>query len=228
MHYINARDGIKSIRTAELLTLWTVILTALSAFLAPILGPAVLLPLIAALVLGVISIVLQLVGVSRAARDLNIFIEARTALIAGLILSVLAGVLQRVSVVSAILELLSSLCSLYAEIKILKGIIALSEIVRRPYIAEQGKRLIPFVLGVQLGSIVLTQIQDLLPEQDRISVPVFLLSLLVLGLGIAKVVRLLRYYSRSIEMLESLLFTPRRGESPVQPANTGSSWGYDL
>ena len=229
MKYPNALSGIRSIRTAEVLLIWVLVLTTLTALLALYdLALLVLLLGLAILVLVIVALVKQLIGVSRAARDLAVFASARTAIIVGLVLGVAAVILESLTVLHAVLDLASSLCSLIAEVLILKGVIALSGILGRGDMADRGQKLIRLVLIVDIASLAFELLEYLFPASPDNLAPHIAAVVLLLVLGLLRIILLLRYYADAIRMLNSSTGpAPAAGGDAGEPAPSGT-WGYEL
>ena len=229
MRFPHTLSGLRSIRSAELLNVWVIILTSaisLVALFAQLDSAALVLILlgIPMIVLGIVGLVKQLIGVSRAARDFRVFASARTAIIAAIVLSGISGLLSRTDVPTNLLDIASSACSLYASILILKGIIALCGALRRLDMAEQGQKLIRYVLTVGLLGLALEVFLAVLPETYEPHLLLLILTVLLLALGLLEAFLLLRYYKRAIDMLD--YYDPDPGDGMNAPASSPDApWG---
>lgn len=207
MRFPHTLSGLRSIRSAELLNVWVIILTSaislVALFAQPDSAAIVLLLLgIPMIVLSIVGLVKQLIGVSRAARDFRVFASARAAIIAALVLSGISGFMGKTDVPTNLLDIASTACSLYASILILKGIIALSGALRRLDMAEQGQKLIRYVLTVGLLGLALEVFLTVLPERYETHPLLFVPIVLLLVLSLLEAFLLLRYYKRAIDMLD--------------------------
>ena len=232
MRFPNALQGLKSIRVSEILSLWVLSLTTLISLTA-MFGQAdavylpVLLLWIPSLVLGIVALVKELIGVCQAARDHSSFASARTAIIFALVFSGISAFFSRLGSMEAIpgfLDLVASACILCASVLIIKGIIALAAALKRLDLAEQGAKLIRYVLAAGILGLALTLLLKVIPEKYLSTPLLLILTLLALVIGVVRSVLLLRYYKRSIEILDYV--DPAPGEGGEAPASSsGTPWG---
>ena len=163
--------------------------------------PLLLIIVLAALVLSITGIILELVGVSRAARDMDSFSSARTALIVGLVISVASGFFSQDSVLRSVMSLLNSVCSIFATMLILQATVDLAKVSQRPDVAERGQSMLRVVIGLMVAGLVLAVVQLIVPSSAQALNLV--LSLAGLALSLLQAFLLLRYYREVIEMLEA-------------------------
>lgn len=204
MRHPNALRGIRTIRTANRLHVWLAVIAFLVLLIglgAGSSGLGILLVLsLAGLVLSITAIIMELVGVSRAARDIELFRAAMIALIVGLIASILSAFFED-STVNTILDLVNALCSLVASIFILKGIIALAEIYERGDLVEEGHRLIWITVFVKVIGMISNVLSSVLPETA--SAPAIIIAVVVLLLGLIQLFLFLSCLKKVIAMLEA-------------------------
>lgn len=203
-YYSNAREGVKNIRSAWLVSIWLLVVTGLMALcgLARLAGFVLVLAL-ATLGLSIAGFVLELMGVNRAARDVEIFSSARTALIVGIVLSLICAFLPEGSVLRRLLELVGSVCSLIAAVCIIKGLIALARIYRRDDLIAAGQKLLRLVVILFIINTA-TDLLILLFFADDSNLLLPLLGTLIgLVLGIIRYVMTLRYLSSVLDMLSA-------------------------
>lgn len=203
-YYSNAREGVKNIRSAWLVSIWLLVVTGLMALcgLARLAGFVLVLAL-AALGLSIAGFVLELMGVNRAARDVEIFSSARTALIVGIVLSLICAFLPEGSVLRRLLELVGSVCSLIVAVCIIKGLIELARIYRRDDLIAAGQKLLRLVVILFIINTA-TDLLILLFFADDSNLLLPLLGTLIgLVLGIIRYVMTLRYLSSVLDMLSA-------------------------
>lgn len=205
MRFPNALEGMKKIRTSTILSLCLAVLAALIFFCSMTQSedvlPLLLIIVLAALVLSITAIILELVGVSRAARDMDSFSSARTALIVGLVISVVSGFFSQDSVLRSVMSLLNSVCSIFATMLILQATVDLAKVSQRPDVAERGQSMLRVVIGLMVAGLVLAVVQLIVPSSAQALNLV--LSLAGLALSLLQAFLLLRYYREVIEMLEA-------------------------
>ncbi len=220
MRFPNALEGMKKIRTSTILSLCLAVLAALTFFCSMTQSedvlPLLLIIVLAALVLSITAIILELVGISRAARDMNSFSSARTALIVGLVISVVSGFFSQDSVLRSVMSLLNSVCSIFATMLILQATVDLAKVSQRPDVAERGQSMLRVVIGLMVAGLVLAVVQLIVPSSAQALNLV--LSLAGLALSLLQAFLLLRYYREVIEMLEE--GSPEAGD---ESASAGSS-----
>lgn len=205
MRFPNALEGMKKIRTSTILSLCLAVLAALIFFCSMTQSedvlPLLLIIVLAALVLSITGIILELVGVSRAARDMDSFSSARTVLIVGLVISVVSGFFSQDSVLRSVMSLLNSVCSIFATMLILQATVDLAKVSQRPDVAERGQSMLRVVIGLMVAGLVLAVVQLIVPSSAQALNLV--LSLAGLALSLLQAFLLLRYYREVIEMLEA-------------------------
>lgn len=205
MRFPNALEGMKKIRTSTILSLCLAVLAALIFFCSMTQSedvlPLLLIIVLAALVLSITGIILELVGVSRAAQDMDSFSSARTALIVGLVISVVSGFFSQDSVLRSVMSLLNSVCSIFATMLILQATVDLANVSQRPDVAERGQSMLRVVIGLMVAGLVLAVVQLIVPSSAQALNLV--LSLAGLALSLLQAFLLLRYYREVIEMLEA-------------------------
>ena len=220
MRFPNALEGMKKIRTSTILSLCLAVLAALTFFCSMTQSedvlPLLLIIVLAALVLSITAIILELVGISRAARDMNSFSSARTALIVGLVISVVSGFFSQDSVLRSVMSLLNSVCSIFATMLILQATVDLANVSQRSDVAERGQSMLRVVIGLMVAGLVLAVVQLIVPSSAQALNLV--LSLARLALSLLQAFLLLRYYREVIEMLEE--GSPEAGD---ESASAGSS-----
>jgi hypothetical protein len=228
MKYPNALSGIRTIRTATILSVWLLVVTFL-VFLAALgtksggLGLLLFLGIVT-LALGVTVLIMELSGVSRAAKDMAVFGTARTALIIGLIVSVVSFFFDDNSAMETVLDTVSSVCSLVATVYILKGIIALAENCQRGDLVDEGQKLIKLILAVAIFGLVVKVINAVLPTSAGTLLLLILLAVAILVLGLAQLILFLGYLKKAIAMLE----TGDTTYGGTGGTSGSSKWGYDM
>lgn len=205
MRVPNALSGLKTLRAAALLAVCAVALTVVLTFIGLAVQTDSLLPaLLAFLLLGVsvAVFVIELVGVSRAARDQSTFADARTVIIIGIALSLLGGLLFRgEGIPGAIAELLVSACGLWVKVLVIKGILAFAELYRNEDLTSEGTRLIRVVVISEGFAMAVDLLKAVLPASTGVSAALLILTFLSLALLIWQLIRYLRCLKNAIELL---------------------------
>ena len=218
----NALNGVKKIYTAEILMLIAAILgivTAIAAItgvlaaeaasqlgssgLAGAAGGTLIgagLFAVAAAVLSLIGFIMNIVGVTRAARDEERFKSALTAIIIGIVCSVLSGFFQS-GWVSVVVSNVSEICEILATYFILSGIIHLAEQLGDREMASRGTALRKLILIIWVVSFVLGVISGVFALSEAMTVAGRVVGIIALIVSLVSYIMYLRLLSQARKML---------------------------
>ena len=210
MRFPNAYAGVKKIFTAEILGLIAVILLLVAAVMALVakggaeqgvdeavvvggIGAAALgLP---ALVLMVITFILNIVGLNAGAKDEPKFRTALTWVIIGIVASVVSGL--NVSWLQGACETLGNLANILITIYVVQAIVSLSEKKMDEGMKAKGKRLLTIILVVYALATIAQVLGDFVVTGKVGAI----LAVVALVLGIVQYVLYLSYLSKAKKML---------------------------
>lgn len=206
MRFQNALLGIQRIRKSMILSIWAAVAAA-AMLLVAVVGSLAVLPVLllslAALGLSLASLILELMGVSRAARDQERFRDAQALIIVGIVLAVIQVFIPQESIFYALLELVGSLLSLRVSLLIIQGIMELAELWGWGSLMDQGRRLRSIVLLTVLGSVLLSLLNNVSHFSAKSPTLAILIAVALLVLSIVELVLMLRYLADAITMLSS-------------------------
>ncbi|MBO4418525.1 MAG: hypothetical protein J5789_01675 [Oscillospiraceae bacterium] len=204
MRNLNALSGIGLIRKAEILSFSAAILAVL---MIPIAyggrrnAGILLLLLLTVAALAIAALVVELVGVSRAAKDASAFQTAKSAIIAGLVVAVIGALVPDENPLDLILELVSDACSLCATVYIMKGLISMARNYSRKDVAAAGQGLLRLLLitGVAaMGAEIL--IWSASSKPDSLFYLLFFCAV-ALVIGIIQFVLFMRYTKTIMDLI---------------------------
>ncbi|MBO4418524.1 MAG: hypothetical protein J5789_01670 [Oscillospiraceae bacterium] len=220
--YENALEGVKTLRMAVICSIWLLVVSTLLLFSALFEVPAFIIILgIAALVLCLAGLTLELVGVSKASRDMAVFGSAKTVLILGLVLGAVSAIFRESSVPRLLLNVVISIFSLWASVLIIQGLIAFAKFYSREDLTGDGQRLLRLVLILGGLGVLFELLDAFLPTSGVSQTLRIILSVIALVLGLCRHVMMLRYFSHVIAMLASA--------APQEYGNVGKSGsGWDI
>lgn len=217
MTFPNAAKGVKRIFTAEILALIAAICTVIAIILGIIMygaasanadGGAVLSFGGAALfatgagVLMIIAFIMQIVGISNAAKDEVSFKTAMICLIVGIVASLIGSIFSGSSVIYSITDLVSKLMSLFVTIFIISGIIKLADKLNDGAVSAKGSNLLKLITVIYALSLVANLIVLILGGYAA-SVVAGVIALVAVILSIVKYVLFLSYLNQAKKMLEA-------------------------
>ena len=187
MQYPEACAGVKKIYTAEILSLVATVLTV-----TVVLSPA-------AAVLFIISFVLKIVGINRAARDEEAFKNALIAVIVGIVASAIVALSKNDSFMHGLGSTLNNICNFLVSYLVCKGIVNLANRLGDEEIAARGQKVMKLLTTVWAIVIVIELISVILRGSTVLSV------ILTIASGICAIVAYVLYLkllSRARPMLE--------------------------
>ena len=170
MRYPNAFKGVSQIYKAELIAILAVICTGIGAILA-IFGVGVAdvgseavgagfaitggLFVMATAVLMIVSYILNIIGVSNAAKDESGFRSAMIAIIIGIVASIVAGIFSNKEVVCLLAQLVSKICDIMVFWFCIGGIRNLADKMNDRGIANKADSFTKLIIGIYVAGIVL-------------------------------------------------------------------------
>lgn len=206
MRFQNALLGIQRIRKSMIFSIWAAVAAAVLlpvAMVGSLAALPVLLLSLTVLGLSLASLILELMGVSRAARDQERFRDAQALIIVGIVLGVIQVFIPQESIFYALLELVGSLLSLRVSLLIIRGIMELAELWGWGSLMDQGRRLRSIVLLTVLGTVLLSLLNSVSHFSAKSPTLAILIAVAVLVLSIVELVLMLRYLADAITMLSS-------------------------
>lgn len=225
--YENALEGVKNLRTSVICSIWLLVVSSLVLLTTLAEVPFFLIILgIAVLVLGITALILELLGVSKAARDMAVFGSAKTILIIGLVLSVAAVIFQEGSVPRMLLNVINSILSLWALILIIQGLIAFAKVYKREDLIREGQSLLRLVMVLGCLGVLLELLDAILSSSSGSQTLRIILSVIVLVLGCCRLAMMLRYLNHIIGMLASA--APQGYDGADTSGKSGSGWDIGL
>lgn len=212
MRFHNALLGIQRIRKSMILSIWGAVAGAAilpAAAVGSLATLPVLLLSLAFLGLSLAALILELMGVSRAARDQERFDDAQVLIIVCIVLAFIQFLIPQESIFYALLELVGSLLSLRVSLLIIRGIMELAELWGWGSLMDQGRRLRAIVLLSVLGSALLSLLNNVTRFSAKSPTLAILIAVALLALSIVELVLMLRYLADAITMLSSPEPNPR-------------------
>ena len=211
----NALDGIKKIRTAELLVLITAVIALVLGGLtlgagrsnntdvingATVAGAGVLGVISAVLLL--VAFILDLIGLSRASKDEKSFKNALMLTLAGIVLSVVSGALTKNATVSGIVSTVNDLIGVAVFVMVVRGIMNLAGKLDREDIQKKGAGLIKTMAAVYVLGIIAALVATLL---QRNQTTMTIAGILLIVSGVLEIIVFLTYFGylgKAVKMLE--------------------------
>ncbi|MBE6997134.1 MAG: hypothetical protein E7427_03080 [Ruminococcaceae bacterium] len=211
----NAYNGVKKIYTAELLSLIGTICLLIAAILvlvgiaastvsdgtavAGVVGGGFL--GIAASVLMFISFIMNLVGLSNAAKDETAFKNALIVSVVGIVASVAMGAIPSGSLVADLCETVTQICQLLVTLLVCNGIINLAQRMGEPAMAEKGNTARKMLMAMWIVAIVVDIVSTLIDRGGTPSTISSILSIVALVVSIVSYIFYLRLLSSARTML---------------------------
>ena len=211
MTFPNAHEGVKKIRTAELLYL----IIAIGGFITAIMitvataskdkskmtgGLAVL-----ATALGIIAIVafiINLIGLSKASKDDRGFKDALIFTLVGIILGALSSVFSKDPTITGVIDVVSNLINVLVMVFVVRGIMNLATKLGRNDMIDKGNGILKKVVVVHVIGLVINLIGTLLQRTDTVMT---IAAVLLLVAGVIDVIvyfAYLKYLGKAVVMLE--------------------------
>ena len=215
MNAENAKLGIRKIYRAQILSIFVSIFSVAGAIAMIGFGKVIssggksinntdvvsLIVLLASMVLGLITFILNLRGIMISSKDEPKFKEALASVILGLVASILAAVFSNSNPsLSSIFESASNIAELFTAYYIIRGCINLARQNNDEKIAKSGKRAIIMNIIALVLAAVLKGAPTIIPSAGKESVKA-ILSLVSLVLPIIAYVVYLRVLRRTSDIL---------------------------
>lgn len=212
MNFSNAKEGIKKIYSAGLLTLIGLILMLTSPVLLLLFNVSgsgndiggwvalvtMILGILGGVVLLIISFVIEIIGVRKASKDENGFKAALLFIVAGIALAVLGGIFRADTypVPNSIIAILSEINSFAVIAFIIQSVRNIADRKNNGEMSRSGQKLL-LIAMIIYGLIIVVRIIGFFPllDQNIISIIVTLLSLCV-------TVLYLNYLKKALKMLD--------------------------
>ena len=209
MQFPNAFNGVKKIYTAEILGLIGAACAIITAIMAIVgaagesLGAIAVAGVfgVASAVLMIISFILNIVGVGRAAKDEPAFKTALYALIIGIIASIVLGAFQSSSFISSLGSTVSKVMEFVASYFICTGIINLADKLNDASVSAKGQRVRSLLVIVWIISAVVGLISGIV-NSGAVSVIGGILGIVAAILAIVAYIMYLGLLSKAKKMLE--------------------------
>ncbi len=211
----NAYNGVKKIYTAEILSLIGTICLLIAAILvlvgiaastvsdgtavAGVVGGGFL--GIAASVLMFISFIMNLVGLSNAAKDETAFKNALIVSVVGIVASVAMGAIPGGSLVADLCETVTQICQLLVTLLVCNGIINLAQRMGEPAMVEKGNTARKMLMAMWIVAIVVDIVSTLIDRGGTPSTISSILSIIALVVSIVSYIFYLRLLSSARTML---------------------------
>ena len=156
MQFEKAYKGITNIFAAEMISVCTAILVAVTAVMT-FFGVSNDAVLSAAGVLAFVAFILQLVGTSQAGKDEPRFTKALACILLGILASLVGTILQSVKLgaYTPICNAVGELCKIFVTFFVITGIISLAETVGDDKVRDHGVRNLKLILGLYIAAFVL-------------------------------------------------------------------------
>ncbi len=163
MQFEKAYKGITNIFAAEMISVCTAILVAVTAVMTffgvsndAVLSAAGVLAIVMG-VLAFVAFILQLVGTSQAGKDEPRFTKALACILLGILASLVGTILQSVKLgaYTPICNAVGELCKIFVTFFVITGIISLAETVGDDKVRDHGVRNLKLILGLYIAAFVL-------------------------------------------------------------------------
>lgn len=219
MNFPNALDGIKKIRTAEILGIIVALLGAVGGGLvlgavksansvenavnaggSAIIGGGLIATI--AGILAIIAFIMRLVGYSRAGKDEPSFKTALYVAVAGIVLSVLSSVFAKNATISAIFKVLIDVCQPIATYLVITGIMNLAGKLGNTEMKERGTKLFKIIIALYVIAIIIEIISAIFGKNTTTAAISGVLGIVAAVLSIVTLVLYLGYLKRAVQMLE--------------------------
>ncbi len=187
MQYPEACAGVKKIYTAEILSLIATVLTV-TVVLSPV-----------AAILFIISFVLKIVGINRAARDEGAFKNALIAVVVGIAASILVGLTKNDTFMHGLGSTVNDVCNFLVSYLVCRGIVNLANRLGDEEIAARGQKVMKLLTIVWAIAIVIRILSAILGGGNALNIVLTIVS------GVCAIVAYVLYLkllSRARPMLE--------------------------
>jgi len=214
MRFPNAYAGVSKIRTAQILSVIVTVILLLAAVLGLVLlqtdlenpggstlllaGGVTILALVSG-ILGIISLILNIVGINRASKDESTFNLALAVVIVNILVAAVNTAVPGESGLSDILDLVSTVAQALTAIFVIRGVTNLADQLGDGEMVEQGGRTQTLVLILCAAGLVLRAAADYFLDPSSLAANVLLLVSSLFSL--AQFVVYLLYLNRARQLL---------------------------
>ena len=211
MRFPNAADGVSKIFTAEILALVAAACGLVGAIIAAI-GAAVesaavlgSLPfMLAAGILLIIALIINIIGVNKASKDEEKFKSAFLWLVLGIVASVIQGFFSENEIVSSIFQTLVTVFQLLSTIYVIQGSMALAQKLGNSDVEAMGNKALKLIIATYLIIVVINivaAIFNVIEGSTALALIAAILGIVVFVLQIITYVIYLKMLSRAKKML---------------------------
>ncbi len=219
MEFSNALNGIKKIRTSEILSLIVALLGAVGGGLllgavksaksvedamhaggSAVVGGSII--AVIAGILAIVAFILQLVGLNAAGKDENRFRQGFIIAIVGIVVSLLQTVFAKNALLSGVFEVISSVISPVITYLCIDGIINIAKKLGNDEMAERGTKLFKIIIAIYAIVIIVKLIETIFSSGEVVKAISGVLAIVAGILTIVALVTYLKYLGRAVKMLE--------------------------
>ena len=219
MEFSNALNGIKKLRTAEILSLIVALLGAVGGGLvlgavksassvenavnaggSAIIGGGLI--AVIAGILAIVAFILQLVGLNAAGKDETRFRQGFIIAIVGIVVSLLQTVFAKNALLSGVFEVISSVISPVITYLCIDGIINIAKKLGNDEMAERGTKLFKIIIAIYAIVIVIKLLETIFSSGVVVKAISGVFAIIAGILSIVALVTYLKYLGRAVKMLE--------------------------
>lgn len=219
MEFSNALNGIKKLRTAEILSLIVALLGAVGGGLvlgavksassvenavnaggSAIIGGGLI--AVIAGILAIVAFILQLVGLNAAGKDETRFRQGFIIAIVGIVVSLLQTVFAKNALLSGVFEVISSVISPVITYLCIDGIINIAKKLGNDEMAERGTKLFKIIIAIYAIVIVIKLLETIFSSGVVVKAISGVFAIIAGVLSIVALVTYLKYLGRAVKMLE--------------------------
>ena len=219
MEFSNALNGIKKLRTAEILSLIVALLGAVGGGLvlgavksassvenavnaggSAIIGGGLI--AVIAGILAIVAFILQLVGLNAAGKDETRFRQGFIIAIVGIVVSLLQTVFAKNALLSGVFEVISSVISPVITYLCIDGIINIAKKLGNDEMAERGTKLFKIIIAIYAIVIVIKLLETIFSSGEVVKAISGVFAIIAGVLSIVALVTYLKYLGRAVKMLE--------------------------
>ncbi|MBR3302016.1 MAG: hypothetical protein IKI73_05075 [Firmicutes bacterium] len=219
MEFSNALNGIKKLRTAEILSLIVALLGAVGGGLvlgavkstssvenavnaggSAIIGGGLI--AVIAGILAIVAFILQLVGLNAAGKDETRFRQGFIIAIVGIVVSLLQTVFAKNALLSGVFEVISSVISPVITYLCIDGIINIAKKLGNDEMAERGTKLFKIIIAIYAIVIVIKLLETIFSSGAVVKAISGVFAIIAGVLSIVALVTYLKYLGRAVKMLE--------------------------
>lgn len=219
MTFPNALTGVKKLYTAQILALIAVIALLLVSLLGlgvketvnveeidaatAVTGGGILLLALAAGIISIIALIMNIVGLKHAKLDEGAFRTALILTIVGLAVSVVSTAVESSNaVVSSFISIAANVLSLAASIFVIKGIVNLAAQLDREDMVEKGNSLLKIIVCLNVVSIAASIVSSSMTVQTESNASL-IIAIVASVVSIVSCIVFLSYLSKAKKMLEA-------------------------